>query len=244
MVMIDDPNIITSIGERVTINCTATTVLGVTQLPILTLIHPNGMNFSTTEGRFTSIVLDPVHIEDAGEYTCTGVIHLENITSVIVQAKQNFTFKCKCTQYMSFLNKYIHIRIVPTPKISVAHYEGSLSIGSSTALHCTVKNYTIADFDVSVNVTWSRSGMILSNNSDRVIILNFKGSLSTFISQLTLSPLSANDENITCSVTVYLATPNSFIEISPTIPNHVQLTIEGTNIPTMCIMITNSILPY
>ena len=182
------------------------------------------------EGRLISVVFDPVHIEDAGEYTCTGVIHLENITSVIVQAKQNFIFKCKCTQCMNLLNKFVFISIiVPTPKIGVAHYEGSVSIGSSTALHCTVKNYTIADFDVSVNITWSRSGTILSNNSDRAVILNINGSLSTFISQLTLSPLSANDENITCTVTMYLTTSNSFIEISSTVSKHVQLTIEGTN---------------
>ena len=133
---------------------------------------------------------------------------------------------------------------MPTPKIGVAHYEGSLSVGSSSALNCTVKNYSIADFDVSVDITWLRSGTILSNNNDRVIILNFNGSLSMFISQLTLSPLSANDENITCSVTVYLATPNSFIEISPSVSKHVQLTIEGTNIPTMYIMFTNSIMYF
>ena len=143
------------------------------------------------------------------------------------------------------LTKFVFISIiVPTPKIDVAHYEGSLSIGSNTALNCTVENYSIADFDVSFNATWSRSRTVLSNNSDNVVILNFNESLSTFISQLTLSPLSANDENITCSVTVFLATPDSFIEISPTVSKHVQLTIEGTNIPTVCIMITNSSLPY
>ena len=109
-VMIDGPSIIKSFGERVTINCTARIVLGVTQLPVLSLTHPNGTNLSSTEGRLISIVLDPVHIEDAGEYTCTGVIHLENITSVVVQAKQNFTFKCKCTLCMSFLiNLYSYL---------------------------------------------------------------------------------------------------------------------------------------
>ena len=105
VVIVDGPSTIPSIGERVTINCTATIVLGVTQLPILTLTHPNGTNLSSTEARLISVVLDPVHIEDAGEYTCTGAIHLENITSATVQAKQDFTFKCK-SQCMNLLNLY------------------------------------------------------------------------------------------------------------------------------------------
>ena len=105
-VMIDGPSSsVAAIGERVTINCTATTVLGVTQVPTLTLTHPNGTNLSSTAGRFISIMLDPVLITDAGEYTCTGTIDLVNITSVIVQVQQNFTFKCECTQSMSFPSK-------------------------------------------------------------------------------------------------------------------------------------------
>ena len=116
---------------------------------------------------------------------------------------------------------------MPTPVINVAYNESSIEAGSSTVLDCTVTNYSIADFDVSVYITWSISGIILSNDSDRVIILNIKDS-STSTSQLTLSPLSANDENITCSVNVYLATPNSFIEMTPTVSKQVQLTIEGT----------------
>ena len=99
--MIDGPSsVAATVGERVTINCTATTVAGVTQVPTLTLTHPNGTNLSITAGRLISVVLDPVHITDAGEYTCTGAIDLENITSVIVQAKQNFKVKCKCMKIM------------------------------------------------------------------------------------------------------------------------------------------------
>ena len=97
MVKVYRPSITPSIGKRVTINCTATTVVGLTQSPTLTLTHPNGTNLSSTEGRFISIILDSAHITDAGEYTCTGAIDLENITSVIVQVKRNLTFKCKCT---------------------------------------------------------------------------------------------------------------------------------------------------
>ena len=231
-VMIDGSSSVATIGERVTINCTSTTIVGVSQLPFLTLTHPNGTNLSSAEERFISIILEPVHITDAGEYTCTGAIDLENITSVSVQVKQNFTFKCECTQSINFLIKFsLCSCLVPTPMINVAYDDGSLEVGSSTVLNCTVENYSIADFDVLINVTWSRSGIVLSNDSDRVIISNLHESLSLSISQLTLSPLSANDDNITCSASVHLATPNSFIEMSPTVSRHVQLTIEGTTIP-------------
>ena len=116
-VMIDEP--ISSeaiIGEMVTINCTATTIAGVIALPTLTLTHPNGTNLNSTKGRFLSIMLDPVQVQDAGEYTCTGEIDLEDITSVTVQDKQNFTFECKCTKFMSFLNKIcVHINFSAHP---------------------------------------------------------------------------------------------------------------------------------
>ena len=114
---------------------------------------------------------------------------------------------------------------MPTPITDVAYDESPLEVGSNTVLNCTVTNYSIANFDVSVYITWSISGAILSNDSDRVIILNIKDS-STSTSQLTLSPLSANDENITCSVNVRLAILNSFIKMTPTVSKQVQLTIE------------------
>jgi hypothetical protein len=115
--------------------------------------------------------------------------------------------------------------------IDVTYDESFLEVGSSTVLNCTVKNYSIADSDILVNITWSRSGIQLSNDGhDRVDISSLHESLSTSISQLTLSPLSAYDDNITCSGNVYLATLNHFIEMSPTVSKQVQLTIEGTSI--------------
>ena len=98
MLEIHHPSISPFIGQEVVISCTATTIVGVSQLPTLTLTHPNGTNLISTEGKIISIALDSVHIRDAGEYVCTGEIHLENITSAIVQAKQNITFKCKFTK--------------------------------------------------------------------------------------------------------------------------------------------------
>ena len=100
-IIISGPSSVADIGQRATINCAAITIAGVSQLPILTLTHPNGTNLSRIVGKMASIILDPVHVEDAGEYTCMGEINLENITSAIVQVKQNITFKCKCTNHYS-----------------------------------------------------------------------------------------------------------------------------------------------
>ena len=111
--------------------------------------------------------------------------------------------------------------------INVAYNESSLEVGSSTVLSCTVTNYGITDSNASLNITWSRSGIVLSNDSDRVVISSLHEILSTSTSQLTLSPLSASDDNITCSVNVHLATPNPYIEVTPTVSKQVQLTIEG-----------------
>ena len=106
-IMISGPSSVAVIGGRATINCTATTIVGVSRLPTLTLIHPNGTNLSSIEGSILSTMLDPVHVEDAGEYTCTGEINLENIAPAIVQVKQNFTFKCMCPHHysLSFIQK-------------------------------------------------------------------------------------------------------------------------------------------
>jgi translation initiation factor 6 (eIF-6) len=126
--------------------------------------------------------------------------------------------------------------LVPTPMIEVTYDNSSLEVGSSTVLNCTITYYSSTDIDILVNITWSRSGIVLSNDSDRVDISSLHESLSTSISQLTLSPLSAYDENITCSANVYLATPNSYIEMSPTVTKQVQLTIEGTTVSNIIIV--------
>jgi hypothetical protein len=103
-------------------------------------------------------------------------------------------------------------------------------VGSDVELNCTVEAYTLFDFNTSIHFNWSRSGMVLSNDSYRTTISRPHGSTYMFMSQLILSPLSANDSNITCSASVYSATLNPFIEISPTVSKHVQLNIEGTYI--------------
>lgn len=133
--------------------------------------------------------------------------------------------------FVSFYDlMYAYIQLVPHPKISIT-YKGSLSVGSHLLVNCTLKNYSVIDLDVSINFTWLRSGKVLSNDTDRVVLFNFKESPSTFTSQLSLSPLSAHDANITCLVTAHPATPTSFIDKSPTVDAHVQLSIEGIVIP-------------
>ena len=131
---------------------------------------------------------------------------------------------------MSSFNKSNLCCLVPTPTIGIVYDERPLEVGSSTVLNCTVTNYSITDFDVFINVTWSRSGMALSNDSDRVVISSLPEMTSRSVSQLTLSPLSASDDSITCSVTLHPATTNSFIEMSSMVLKHVTPIIKGTTL--------------
>ena len=103
MLEIHGPNNIPSIGEAVTLDCIATVLLGVMESPVLTLKHPNGTNSSSSVGMSgISVVLDPVHIADAGEYVCMGVIEfhdLRNVTVIAAEMKKKLTLKCKFSLY-------------------------------------------------------------------------------------------------------------------------------------------------
>ena len=218
MLEIHGPNNIPFIGEVVTLNCTATVLLGVMVSPVLTLKFPNGTNFSSSIGMSgISVVLDPVHIADAGEYVCTGIIELHDLgngTVISAEMKKNLTLKCKLSLYvypMTSLNSFLfHVHAVPIPQVHIKH-NGSLVVGSNITLTCTVIDYEVVGHKISVNVTWSRSDAVLFNNHERVIISELSDSQQTFISKLYLSPLSAKDANITCLATAYLVAPNPFI---------------------------------
>ena len=102
MLEIHGPNNIPFIGEVVTLNCTASVLLGVMEsvTPVITLKHPNETKFSSNVRMLgISVVLDPVHIADAGEYVCMGVIELHDLGNVTVTAteiiKSRLTLKCK-----------------------------------------------------------------------------------------------------------------------------------------------------
>ena len=149
MLEIHGPNNIPSIGEVVTLDCTATVLFGVMESPVLTLKLPNGTKFIGSVGMSEiSVVIDLVHIADAGEYVCTGVIKLHDLGSVTVIAaemKTNLTLKCKLslyTQYtysMTLLNSFLfHVRIVHIPQVHINKHNGSFVAGSNITLTCTV----------------------------------------------------------------------------------------------------------
>ena len=122
MLEIHGPNNIPFIGEVVTLDCTATVLFGMMESPVLTLKLPNGTKFISSVGMSEiSVVFDLVHIADAGEYVCTGIIELHdlgNVTVIAAEMKTNLTLKCKFslyTQYtypMTLLNSFLfHVRI-------------------------------------------------------------------------------------------------------------------------------------
>ena len=91
------PNTLPSLGEEITINCTATVMADVMHSPMLTLTHPNGNNIKSSIGSTLSLVLESSSTVDAGEYTCSGQLlfpELNNV-SLFAQQKANISFKCK-----------------------------------------------------------------------------------------------------------------------------------------------------
>ena len=80
-----------------------------------------------------------------------------------------------------------------------------------------------------MNITWSRSETVLSNEDERVAIFKLSGSPTTVISQLTLSPVSVQDEKISCSaMAYYVAAHNSSMEITSVETKYfIHLNIEG-----------------
>lgn len=69
--------------------------------------------------------------------------------------------------------------------------------------------------------------MVLSNDSERVEISETFRLQSSSVSQLTLSPLSAEDENITCSATAYLPSSSPYSIENSTGSDNVELSIIG-----------------
>ena len=111
--------------------------------------------------------------------------------------------------------------------MSITHSD-LLIAGSNTTLICTVDDYAVSDLGVTVNITWSKPELILSNNHQRVDITDMSQSETVFISQLRFSPLSSFDDNITCSATAFLVEPQPFIESTSTETRYnVYLNIEG-----------------
>ena len=116
---------------------------------------------------------------------------------------------------------------MPPPEVNITH-EGALAVGSNTTLICTVNYYNISD-DIQMNFTWLSSDIVLSNGQEMATVSESSGSQQSFINELTLSLLSAYDDNIliTCSAIAYLATPNSLIKTSSSESIAVRLNIEG-----------------
>ena len=103
----------------------------------------------------------------------------------------------------------------------------SLIAGSNTTLTCTVTGYSISGLSVEINITWfSNEKAILTDNE----MISESNMPQTFISQLTLSPLKLEDENVTCSATAHLLSPQANIDRSSTASRALDLNIEGSYI--------------
>ena len=118
--------------------------------------------------------------------------------------------------------------LVPTPTITATTVNYSLVAGSNTTLMCNVLNYSYNESSVVINITWFRNRRALSADDENILILS--NSPPTFTSQLSLSPLKLEDENITCSATASLFSPQANIDISLTALKSLALNIGGNYI--------------
>ena len=80
-----------------TVNCSAQVTPGVTDLPLLTLTHPNGTIISGAPEKVSSVTFNSVQARDAGQYICSAEVVLSDLDDhlLVVQSKENISLKCK-----------------------------------------------------------------------------------------------------------------------------------------------------
>ena len=117
---------------------------------------------------------------------------------------------------------------VPTPSVTVTvHPSGPLYAGTtSVTLTCTITLSDAVDTAVMMEVTWFRSGTLLSNTTSRVTISPLAESGRTFTSNLTLSPLYPEDNtSFTCKTVGRPKTQQHFITASELAMDNNSLTV-------------------
>lgn len=83
--------------------------------------------------------------------------------------------------------------------MTVSHAEEVLYAGTNVSLICNVSLSAAVDSDVSVDIKWYMENISLTNSTKRVIVSPTIATIPLFISKLTLTPLTDEDQgNFTC----------------------------------------------
>ena len=104
---------------------------------------------------------------------------------------------------------------VPAPTIVVSFSDSSLYAGTTVSVTCKIILNTTVNRNVSLNVTWLRENTQLFDGTNRVMISPTFGTIPSFTSILTLSPLSDIDNtSFTCKASAYSSDNLKFIKPS------------------------------
>ena len=100
--------------------------------------------------------------------------------------------------------------LVPKPNITLSPTDSPLYAGTNISVHCNITLNAAVDGNLSVNITWLRQNIHLSNDTERVTISATSGIIPSFLSILTLTPLTDEDDTtFTCKAQVYSS--NSYV---------------------------------
>ena len=200
-----------TVGQVYNLTCLYNVSEGFTHTPTVLWRHPNGTNFNTS-----SIVFDMLRASDNGMYTCVVMLTSPalNQTEMAIDT-YNLTIQRKHTSVKHCISLfYFLISIpVPSPDISLSIPNTTLSAGSTINITCSVTFAKELDINVTLNITWFK-GTTAVNMSNTTLISPLS---NPFTSVLTISSLSATENNITCSTKILPADETSlFLIASPT----------------------------
>ena len=100
---------------------------------------------------------------------------------------------------------------MPPPNVSVSSPNGTLYAGSTLNLTCSVTLLSEVDINVTVNITWYSGTTILKTTN----LTTLPTTEATISDILSLSPLNAMDNNVTCSAKVSPTVMSPFVLDSP-----------------------------
>ena len=119
---------------------------------------------------------------------------------------------------------------VPPPNVSISVPSTTLLAGSTVDITCNVILVREIDVDVMLNITWLQESTSTTTNTT-LISPPYN---TSFTSILTLSPLSAADNNITCLTNILpIGESSQFLKESP-----IQSASEILNIMSESIIVT------
>ena len=183
---ISHPQSSPKVGMPYNLSCLCNVSKGfVKHKPTVLWIHPNQTNFITP-----SIEFNVLRASDSGKYTCRVTL-MSPALDMPLKAMQTYNLTIQRKLLNNYYAKIINFQpAVPAPNVSISVPNTTLLAGSTVNLTCNVILASEIDVSVTINVTWLQRST--------TTLISPEPPSTSFTSILTLSPLSAADNNITC----------------------------------------------